>query len=50
MLLNVHAKMHLNKKSSLKDFRLPEPSEKLLLFWLTTNTAPAISFTLSGAF
>lgn len=37
MLFNVHIKKHLNKKSNLKDFRLPETSENLWLFWLTTQ-------------
>lgn len=36
-MLNVHIKKHLNKKSSLKDFRLPQTFENLLLFWLTTQ-------------
>jgi len=37
MLFNVHTKKHLNKTSSQGDFKLPETSENLLLFCLTTQ-------------
>lgn len=43
-MLNVHIKKHLNKKSSLKDFRLPQTFENLL----ADNTASTIYFTLCG--
>lgn len=36
-MLNVRTKKCLNKKSSLKDFRLPQTFKNPLHFWLTTE-------------